>query len=83
VKDGYYLVVFHDEDELKAVRSVTRIARDMTKGHALRLKVVKVDATIDKPSASRARRGPDWLGDIELGDVDFGNVNLGSDWDAL
>lgn len=53
VKHGYFVVILYTDNDLERVRRIKRIIGDVNRQGRVLLKNIEVDATPDKPSASR------------------------------
>ncbi|PRY08965.1 hypothetical protein CLV24_11915 [Pontibacter ummariensis] len=49
---GYFMIVCHNEDEMKKAQELEQVVADLQSKHSLELSLVIIDATPSKPSAS-------------------------------
>jgi hypothetical protein len=53
IKVGYFLVICYKKEDFDKVRGIEKVAEQTAKKHKVELKVFVIDATSDKPSASK------------------------------
>lgn len=53
IKKGFFLVICYSENDLKKVTDINKVADEVGKKNNVELTVVVIDATSDKPSASK------------------------------
>lgn len=53
IKVGYFLVICHRNEDFDKIKGIERVAEQTGKKHEVNLKVFVIDATSDKPSASK------------------------------